>query len=450
MRFSKKFAQKSRKVFYFIHLWTGLLLGLWLVMMGLTGSILAWKSELVEWETRQRVSAPVPASSGKTIPVSKAIAALKAFNPDLTPERNLILPASNTGYYLHSARGEVNGERVTQIYLVHPVTAQVYAPVIGNTLWVEITEQLHHNLLLGVKGTVTNGFFTFFTLFMLISGAWLWWPSTLKQFQQRTLLKRGASIKRTLYDLHNILGVYLFGLLFLVTLTGVLICYNGQTDQSITKGINRLAGVPETPRPNRADANARRGQGSTPDIRQSNRRTAVLAEEQALASEGRRQPLPIDVMVEKARAALPNNSLVSIAAPRRPGQPFQASYEFVRITSGGVPFDPYTGERLNSGATAAFGRPPSPGTATMGAIFHLHYGWFAGNWSKVLYCISGFLPLGLFVTGIWLWLGKKQRQARNRRLAKLKKQNTATKPVTPVIDSIEEPVHEKTVDLVEA
>jgi len=368
--------------------------------MGLTGSILSWKYELIEWEVRQRVAAPVPVPGHEIIPASKAIAALKAFNPELKPERSLYLPVSKTGYYWHSARGEVNGERVSQVYLVHPVTAKVYPPVIQSTLWIDITERFHHNLLVGVKGTVTNGFLTFFTLFMLISGLWLWWPSNLKQLKLRLWIKSRGSLKRLLYDLHNMMGIYLFGLLFLITLTGVLICYNGQTDQSVTKGINRLTGVPEKPRS--------RGGG-----RRGGRQIPSLVEEAK-----NNKPLPIDVMVEKARAALPHNRVTTISSPRSPGQPFKASYEFVRITNDGVSFDPYTGERLHSVPSAAFGRAPSTGTKAMGAIFHLHYGWFGGVWLKVLYCISGFLPLGLFITGIWMWLKKKQGQANNRAKAK--------------------------------
>lgn len=132
-------------------------------------------------------------------------------------------------------------------------------------------------------------------------------------------------------------------------------------------------------------------------------------------------------MVEKARAALPNNRLVSIRAPRRPGEPFRAAYELVRITSGDVPFDPYTGERQSSDGEAAFGRSASPGTTTMGAVFHLHYGWFGGNWTKTLYCLTGFVPLGLFITGVWMWIHRKKGQAKVRAQAMQRKQPVKAK-----------------------
>ncbi len=434
MKPPKKLSQKSRKVFYLIHLWTGLLLGLWLVLMGLTGSLLSWRAEITEWEVRQRVSAPTPDPGAQKIPVSRAIAALKAFNPELKPERGITLPVSRTGYYLHSARGEVNGKRIAHVYLVHPDTAKVYPPVVKSTLWIDINEQIHHNLLAGVKGTIANGFFTFFALFMLISGAWLWWPSNLQQFKTRIVLKRGASLKRTLHDLHNVSGVYLFVILFTLALTGVIICYNGQTDQSIRRGINRLAGVKDEPQPRRGGAE--RGREGAPVLGRRNggpeqssgatgstlARAGGASTQESTAPEvdGRGGPLPIDVIVEKARAALPHNPLVSIRAPRRPGQPYMATYEFVRITNGGVPFDPYTGERLKTSGEAAFGRPLSPGTTVMGAVFHLHYGWYAGVWSKTLYSLTGLMPLSLFTTGIWMWALKKKGQAKNRVRAKVR------------------------------
>jgi uncharacterized iron-regulated membrane protein len=261
------------------------------------------------------------------------------------------------------------------------------------------------------------------------------------------VVKRGASLKRTLFDLHNVSGFYLFGILFLLALTGVIICYNGQTDQSIRKGINRLAGVKEEPQTRRGAEGQARPEGASGgrqvDARENRREAAARAAgrpgaegtasgEQAAHDD--REPLPIDVIVEKARAALPHNPLVSIRAPRRPGQPYLAGYQFVRITSGDVPFDPYTGERLATSTEAAFGRPLSPGTTVMGAIFHLHYGWYAGYLSKVLYCLTGFMPLSLFITGVWMWLQKKRGQSKNRARAAVR-----ARPLRPELPELKEP-----------
>lgn len=420
MRLPKQFSKKARNYFLIIHLWTGLALGLWFVMIGLTGTVLAWRSEFTSWEARMRVGAPKPGADDKIIPVSKAIEALKAVDPELTPERGFYVPPGEYAYYLYNARGEFNGERTSMIYLVNPVTAHVYPPVPRNTMWVETIEHLHADLIAGARGAVANGIFSFFALFMLISGAWLWWPSNWKQFKNRVLLKRGVSIRRTLYDLHNIMGVYLFGLLFLLTVTAVLLVWEGQTNNSIRRGIDRMAGIQEEPRGGRrigggegnGGSNSGQGQGQ----RGRGNRGAAVQRSSATVSGGtmpdvevRGKELDRDVLVEKARAALPNSTLVFVSFPRRPGQPFQTAFDPIGFNNGLVLFDPYTGERLD-----ATGRTFTPGALTMKAVGDLHYGWFGGVWSKFFYSLSGFLPLGLFITGTWMWINKKRGERRLR------------------------------------
>jgi uncharacterized iron-regulated membrane protein len=386
MRLPRTFSQRARKTFLILHLWTGLGLGLWLILMGLTGSVLAWRSEFTSWEARARVGAPKPGPSDKIIPVSQAIAALKAAYPELKPERGIYVPPGEYAYYLLNARGEVNGKRASLIYLVNPVTGQVYPPVDRSTLWVQTFEHLHADLLAEARGAIANGFFSFFAVLLLFSGAWLWWPSNLKQLKQRLLLKRGVSLRRTLYDLHNAMGVYLFGLLMLLSLTAVALVYNSQTKDSIERGIDRVAGIQEKPKGRRGGSQTVSG-GMMPDV----------------SAKG--QPLPLDTLVEKARAAVPNGTLVFVSQPRRPGQPFQTAFDPIMFNNGLVLFNPYTGERLQ-----ANGSTFTPGQMTMKVVGDLHYGWFGGVWSKFFYALSGLMPLGLSITGTWMWINKKRAQ----------------------------------------
>jgi uncharacterized iron-regulated membrane protein len=411
MRLPKQFSQKARKTFYFIHLWTGLILGLWLVLLGLTGSVLAWRSEFTGWEARQRVGARMPGPNDEIIPISKAIAALKAVDPKLTPERGMYLPPREYGYYLYNARGEFNGERTSMIYLVDPVSAKVYPPVPRSTMWVETFEHLHADLIQGVRGNIANGVFSFFTVFMLISGAWLWWPSNLKQLKQRILLRRGVSLKRTLYDLHNVMGVYLFGILFLVTITGVALVLNTHTDNSIRKIVDRAAGVEETAprRSGRGEGRAGGREGRRPNAPRGGQGSQTVSGGLMPDVEVRGKQLPIDELVKRAKAALPRNTLLFVSEPRRPGQPFQTSFDPISFNNGLVLFDPYTGEILD-----ANGLTFTPGAMTMKVVGDLHYGWFGGNWSKFFYSLTGFMPLGLFITGVWMWINKKRGQAKNK------------------------------------
>ena len=113
----------------------------------------------------------------------------------------------------------------------------------------------------------------------------------------------------------------------------------------------------------------------------------------------------MDGMIAKAKATFPDHTLLYLRMPRRLGQPAQASFDFVSLNYGIVAFDAYTGKPL-----ASDGASPTPGENTMNAVSQLHYGWFGNNWSKALYGLSGFMPLGLFITGLWMWLKKKRSQ----------------------------------------
>ena len=390
MKLPRKFSQTARKTCFVIHLWTGLILGLWFVVIGLSGSVLAWRSEFTGWEARQRVGAPKPRAGEKIIPASRAIAAFKAADPKLKPERGFYLPPGEYAYYLLNARGQVNGKRTSLIYLVNPVTGQAYPPVDRSTLWVEFFEHLHANLLAQAKGNIANGVLSFFALFLLATGAWLWWPSNWKQLKNRLWIKRGATLRRTLYDWHNVLGVYLFGLLFLLALTGVLLVWNGQTEQGLTKFVDSWTSAPKPA----VQGSETVSGGQMPDI----------------APRGKM--LGVDELVARAKAAVPGGTLVFISLPSRPQQPFQTAFDPIGFNNGLVLFDPYTGQRLS-----ANGSTFSTGEMTMKVAGDLHYGWFGGVWSKLFYSLSGLLPLGLYLTGIWMWWRRLQakKQLHQRR-----------------------------------
>ncbi len=391
MKLPRTVAKNARKVFYFIHLWTGLVLGLWFVAIGLTGSVLAWRSEWTTWETRSRVGAPNPGPNDVIIPVSRAIAAFKAGNPDLKPERSVIyVPADKLEFrqYRINARGKINGKDAPLIFLVNPVTGQAYPLVSRETMWVPWMETFHSDLLAEARGSVAKGFFSLFALFLLLSGAWLWWPSSLAQFKRRITFKRGVSLHRVLYDFHNALGVYLYGLLFLLTLTAVLLVWDGQTKKSIATSIDRKMDTSAATR--KAHSNGRSLSGGTMPV---------------VAPSG--TPLGVDELVAKAKAAVPNKTLVTIKLPLKPNQPFQASFDPIGFNSGVEFFNPYSGDKIEATEPTH-----SPGSNLMKTVGNLHYGWFGGVWSQFFYGLSGLLPLGLYITGVWMWINKKRGQLR--------------------------------------
>ncbi len=195
----------------------------------------------------------------------------------------------------------------------------------------------------------------------------------------RLTVRRRVSLRRTTYDLHNVLGFYSLAVLLIVTLTGVGLCFN---------------------KPVRKFVVARTGSKRV--------RVAKITPTGA--------PLGPDALLAAARREVPEARLVLATFPTRPNQPFSTMLQ--RTGAGLFPYvnikiDPYGGQVLarEDNATAPLG------DKIMRQIAVLHFGIWGGPASKILYVLLGFVPIGLYGTGVVLWWNRTraQRLAKRRR-----------------------------------
>lgn len=391
MRLPKTFSRRAHKVFFFIHLWTGLILGLWFAVIGITGSALAFMEELTALEARTRLSMPRTQGGVGTIPLSQAIKAVGDAHPELKKGdlSATLLPNAKYPFYIFWKFPKKRGGD-TLMYVVNPETGQSYPPLNYSKFWIAFVKDFHMRLIAGATGLIANGVFSFFALFMLFSGLWLWWPSTVAQLKARLMVKRSHSIRRTLYDLHNVMGMYLYALLFLTTLTAVIWTYNDVVKDGVVIAIDK--------------------------------RPPAKEKEPVVAAIG--QSLGADELFQKAQAAVPGNTLYYVKLPVKPTQPFWALFYRSSnglISNGRVVLNPY------SGATMAIEHDveKSAGTKTMILVEDLHRGTFGGLWSKILYFLTGLMPLGLLITGVWMWWRKKWSK-----ISKARRKKTAAQAPT--------------------
>lgn len=371
MKLSHHTARKLRQVLFFIHLWTGVILGLWLVMIGLTGSVLAWP-ELIGAEMKIRFPYEKTSIDQPQIPMSQAIAAIEKADTGLSEaELSLVfIPSYRFPYYMFS-HYESPSENV--LFLVDPYSAKVHKPLQIQDFITGKNEFLHIGLIAGPKGFLTNGVLSFFTLFLLLSGLWMWWPATVRQLKLRLSIKRGAPLRRRLMDLHNMMGIYLYAILLVTTITAVILVANSVTQDGIEKAIDGKAPPPPT-----------------------------------VTAQGSR--LPTDTLIQIAHSALPNATFILAMRPVKPDAPFRVDYEqgnYGFLRGGQLYLNPYSGEVIKIGSD----RSAETGHKTMKLMEDLHYGTFGGVWTKILYTITGFLPLGLFITGLMMWWKRKRGRA---------------------------------------
>lgn len=375
------FKHRLRKTLVWLHLWAGLTVGAWFVLMGLTGSVMAWHQPMVTWEFARRT----PPGSGPIIPPSEAIAAMRAAHPEMSaPEMSYFIPPGQlfapyvffqvtpnpmfSRFYLIDAH---TGRELPGFRIVDTVTG--------------ITEYAHIALMWPVRGEIANGVLALLTLPLLITGVWLWWPASLRQLKTRLSVERGASPLRLLYDLHNILGVFGLPLLVLLTVTTVALAVESVYHEPMATAAKRASGQPLAP----------------PVVRPAGAR------------------LSVDTLLATVQAAVPGGATLMAVQPLKPDQPFRATIQ-ADAGNGLLPnrivyVDPYSGKALRVDSDAA-----APAVVKMVASStSLHSGTWAGLFSRVLYTLAGLIPLGLYVTGFMRWRrrGRAEKSLKARRNA---------------------------------
>lgn len=225
--------QLLRKVIFQIHLWTGLVLGFYFAVLGLSGSALVFKSEI------NRAIAPhlysVSAKAGaKALSLQTIAAGFMVAHPDEEISSFLLpLAVDETviiGYKSKMAGPEKGRPNWRQCF-VNPYSGVILGDEANGGIF-NIIQRLHFRLLLDELGTTLNRWGSLFIIAMLFSGLWLWWPSTsrfAREFKQRTTIKTGGSFKRVVYDTHNTFGFYSAAVLLVLSITAASHFFKDQT-----------------------------------------------------------------------------------------------------------------------------------------------------------------------------------------------------------------------------
>lgn len=371
----KRALPKLRSVLFKLHLWLGLGLGLYFAMLGLTGSLLVFGNALDE-----RVSPRLLTSEphGQALPLSKIVAIVKHEYPDRVV-KTITTPRHESGVW-RVTFGDFGKPDTVHAY-VHPYSGEFLGSRTRTAWFLGFMTYLHYRLWLGDLGWTLNGWGGLLTAVLLLSGIWLWWPRTVGHWKMQLSVKRGAGLRRALYDWHNVVGVYSLPLLLLIALTGAVFIFRAPVENVVYRLTNT---PPQKPRKWKSEV-------------------APL-----------QQPLSSDILLQKASAALSDGRVTSITLPVKARDPFVARLELQQSGRGGgsgkVTLDQYSGRVLE----VSDPRQAPLGVRLMNWNFPLHTGHWGGLITEILYIFLGLLPATLFVTGFWKWAHRRRGYARNR------------------------------------
>jgi uncharacterized iron-regulated membrane protein len=202
-----------RKAFFQVHLWSGIGIGLYVLLISVTGSVLVYRNELYVAATRKPIISTSPSP--------------RLTDEQLTAAAQRVYP----GYRVQSlSRGRIPDEAV-DVWLRRgdDIKKRLFDPRTGADLadsvptGIRLVSQLldlHDNLFAGPTGREVNGIAALAVLVLAASGLVVWWPG-IKAWPRSLTIHRGVGWKRLIWDLHSTVGFWSLAFTLFFAVSGI-------------------------------------------------------------------------------------------------------------------------------------------------------------------------------------------------------------------------------------
>ena len=372
-----------RRLLFQFHMWIGLILGLLLALLGLSGSVLVYDDTIADF------LAPVPQATAKgevlsldkIVDAARGVAGQDAMQILLPRESGEAISVRVTqarqgegarGGESRDARRAAGGAAPPAAEGPRAAATQVFLdPVSGAVLGsrkaqlpplLMFAHQLHGNFLMGRDGRTFVGWLGVAMLILGATGLILWWPKR-GQWKYAFFVRRTATGLRFHRELHAATGIWIFVVFMAVSFSGVVLAF--------------------------------------PDLQNGGARPAFNLREGPEIAPGEGQRLGPDAALALAKKALPDARPTGITIPSRPDRTIVISMLAHDAVGAQVYVDPWRGEvvgqRDPSASVLAWQRP-------------VHQGVGLGPVWRVLVFLSGFVPSLFIVTGVIMWAKKRKRR----------------------------------------
>lgn len=410
---------KVRKFFNDIHLWTGLISGLVIIAVCLSGTIYVYNTEIREWSNAELHKVKIPHNASR-----KSVDELYNIiqQAGLGNVTAISIPADPGKSVQVNVRAEGDKSRFGTSYYIDPYSGAI----LGNSLGTNNTEEfmgymfsLHRWLLLDriekpligelpnrqLGSYITGGATILFTL-GLLTGLVIWFPQKLKAWKQGLRVKWNANWKRLNFDLHNTLAFYAFIFLLFMGATGPFWSYPWYKD-----GWQKLWGTYQE-----APANQNQSRGGGPGHRGGTKEGDNAPTEVVL--------LPLDDYLASSAAVLPYKGDYRISLPADPNGKVTVNKNRVGF------FAPSAGDKVELNIhTAAvrevdiFREKPINERISR-SVKALHVGDVYGQFTKLLYFLACLIATSLPITGTLIWINKMKKKDKRKTVKKVRKKLT--------------------------
>lgn len=380
-----------RRALFQVHLWVGIALLAYAIVIGLTGSALVFRDEMEHamWPAVYRV-APVQ----RSITMQAAVDRIQSDRPGwvLFALRDFNTPGQATTALMRPAVGQLSAN-YRQVYF-DPNTGQVLLDRLRYGGWLGWLANVHEYLLAGATGLIVSGWMAVGLLVLCVTGIILWWPG-IQRWTGALMVNPKARWKRLNWELHSVLGFWTCAALIAVTFTGLDFAF----PRTIGDVVELATGSSLTP-------------PSTPTI-------SMKRQSPSNGPSVSHPVMNIDQAIEAVRVALPREAPAGyLQLPST--QAGAVQYKATGYYTGSLPFSELVRVTMDArtGAILAYGdtRKESRGSRIEQYFTTVHFGSFGGDGLfgvaiKSVWVMVGVAPVVLAVTGFIMYWNRKLRPA---------------------------------------
>ncbi len=215
---------KLRRALFQVHLWAGIAFGLYVLAISVSGSVLVYRREL---DTLLATRTVIVTPHGRRLSDAQLLAAARAAYPGFHFSAIQIhgprAPGTAVDVWYLFGGGRFGRGRIERLF--DPYTGanlgDALAPEPAAISWIA---RLHDNLLAGATGRELNGVGAVLLTLMCVTGAVIWWPGRAR-WRRSLTLRRGVGWRRFNWDLHSVLGFWVFVLTLMWAVTGIYLTF---------------------------------------------------------------------------------------------------------------------------------------------------------------------------------------------------------------------------------
>lgn len=364
-----------RKLLFQIHLWVGVIIGLYIIAICLTGIVLVFQTELlnankperamVEGQDEPRWGQLVNTALEKIPGARFAYIDMRSDNRRVVPV-GLVKDGETTIVYMDAYADRVISQE-------NP--AQTHR-ILG------FADEFHTELMGGIGGTIGNAVGGALLFVMAVIGIVLWWPG-IRNWRRALRVKWQGRWWPFSHDAHRAFGFWSVLLVAMWGITGAIFMFPDQ----VPKVFNGFS-MPESL--TRVESDWKPGDAL----------------------------LPVDQFIDHAKRMYPDDKLAYVYMKLQPKGEVQV-YMSPRPTvplellENEVVFHPGSGAVLMNTSSA---RWTASERAALG-VYSVHFGDFGGLPIKIIWAILGFIPVLLVITAYIMWWNRDLKRKWKRRSA---------------------------------